>query len=258
MAGSGHKGPGAHAADHIKPDKRDIVMLAINKILISSKGTSAIMRTPLVGEVVLAPINLDRTSQLTRIMYEADYSLKSLVVMPQLFWQIPGSMSQQEYYMHKGLSNKTLPSTKNLDLMNHIGSTEFWLEPKMVAMAVSPDHRVVSFGLSRMDNKSITSLDKEYAKDHNDDVSNYYDEWCAGLINHFDEYARIIPAFHKVREAAKIIALANWLLGTKTPVDLTGVSQEKWDAPQKVPGFWKSSFHIYTNGRWNICFIHQQ
>ncbi len=68
-----------------------------------------------------------------------------------------------------------------------------------------------------------------------------FDEWSQVLNSHYDDYARLIPPFHEVREAAKIIALANWLIKEKVPTDLRNVQQEKWDNPGRVPGFWRSA-----------------
>ena len=136
-------------------------------------------------------------------------------------------MTQQEYLIHKGF-------------MEPVGATTtFWFMPKHVAMEISPERRVVTFSTTEMLYNSFTAEDKN-APDGipgEDKVDRRYDEWCAGVMNNYDEYARVLPAFHKIREAAKIIALANWLLAEKINVDLSGVSQEKWDAPNKVLGF---------------------
>jgi hypothetical protein len=107
-------------------------------------------------------------------------------------------------------------------------------------MTVSPQRRVVSFGLAQMKYDTRTYTGNEPVGDGA--INHFYDEWCAGMMNNFDEYARIMPAFHKVREAAKVIALANWLIAEKVRVDLSGISQEKWDVPDNVPGFWRVGF----------------
>lgn len=70
----------------------------------------------------------------------------------------------------------------------------------------------------------------------------FYDDWCAGVVDRFEDYARVLPAFHKVREAAKILALVDWLLATGAVVDLKDVPQETWVHPDQVAGFWRSDF----------------
>ena len=210
-----------------KDDERDLVMVALTKVMVQANSTAALYGLPFNGQTVLDPVDLDRTSQLARIMYEADYSLKSTMATPHLFRHIAGSMTQQEYLIHKGFMEATG------------ATTTFWIMPKHVAMEISPERRVVTFGTAEMLYNSFTAEDKNTPGGipGEDKVDRRYDEWCAGVMNNYDEYARILPAFHKIREVAKIIALANWLLAEKINVDLSGVSQEKWDAPDKVLGF---------------------
>lgn len=226
-------------------DKREIVNVALNKIQLTETGTKAISRNPLTGLVNIESIDIDANSQLNRILYEADYSLKSVKAVPHLFWNISGSLSEQEYSIAKNLLNTQMGTR----------STDFWLEPKAVALTVSPDRRVIDFGAAQMNYKSNTYFDNPEAAKNHRDISRDYDDWCAGVMNHYDEYAAILPAFHKVREAAKVIALANWLLGEKLPVNLSQVAQEKWNTPQQVPGFWRASFIYYdakNNGSYEL------
>ena len=230
------------AQDNLLPSRdssnnREIIKLALNKIMLSAKGTKALFKDLQNVETVLDPVDLDHTSQLTRILYEADYSLKSLVVMPQLFRKIAGAKSYQEYQMDKGEHGPE----------ETVDDTHHWLEPKMVAMTVSPQRRVVSFGLAQMNYVAKVFDDKGGAIEDSS-VDHLYDEWCAGFVNDYDEYAHILPAFHKLREAAKIIALANWLIAEKLPLDLSGVNQEKWDAPDKVNGFWRTAMEYFDKG----------
>ncbi|HEX9976632.1 MAG TPA: hypothetical protein VGA82_05210, partial [Dehalococcoidales bacterium] len=206
-------------------ESKNIMNLAFNRITLSTPAALLLERVH-PGYSYTEPIELDKNSQLARIMYEADYALKSLTVMPELFQNIPGSRTKTEYRIeHKLLGGKKMTFLHD------------WLEPKIVEMAVSPENTVVVFTSSQMllssegDNEYWDlRLDKE--RDHE------YDAWCAQVMNHYDAYARIIPAFHKVREAAKIVALAKWALAEKIPLDLRSVTQEKWDMPDKVPIFW--------------------
>jgi hypothetical protein len=215
-------------------DRREIVKVALGKIMLSPRGTKALFKKIQDVQTTLEPIDLDRTSQLTRILYEADYSLKSLVVMPQLFRHIPGAASLQEYEIRRRIDNAAGVPVYTV--------TQHWLEPKSVAMTVSPERRLVSFGPAHMAYNTLTFDDKGAT------VDGRYNEWCAGLMNNYDEYARALPAFHKVREAAKIIALANWLIAEKMRVDLSGVAQEKWDAPDTITDLWRVGLSYIPKG----------
>ena len=208
-----------------KNSKPNIMNEAFNRITLSTPAALLLERVH-PGYSYIEPINLDKNSQLTRIMYEADYALKSLSVMPELFQNIPGSRTKTEYR----IENRLMDGSRKTFLHS-------WLEPKMVQMTVSPERTVVAFISSQMryrmgDYNDYWNFPPDKELDHK------YDAWCAQVMNHYDAYARIIPAFHKVREAAKIIALAKWVIAERIPLDLRTVTQEKWDMPDKVPIFW--------------------
>jgi hypothetical protein len=224
------KAQGELLPSRTKDDERELMMVAVTRVMLSAKATAVLYSLSFTGQTILAPVDLDRTSQLTRIMYEADYSLKSVMATPHLFRHIPGNMTQQEYLILKGF-------------MEPVGATTtFWFSPKHVSMSISPERRVVTFGVAEMLFNSHTEEDKgiKGGIPGEEKVDHRYDDWCAGVMNNYDEYARVLPAFHKIREVAKVIALANWLIADKIPVDLSGVVQEKWDAPEKVTGFLRS------------------
>lgn len=229
------KAQGQMMPSRSRTDKRDIALSALNRIMLSTKASRALLGQPLNDlRTWIATTDLDRTSQLARILYEADYSLKSLMVAPHLFRRIRGSMSNQEYEISKGKNYARVV-------------TEHWLEPGMVSMTVSPGRRVVAFGTSEMKYDTKATVSKGLA-DKGVVIDHYYDDWCAVLMNNYDEYARILPSFHKVREAAKIVAFANWLISEKVRVDLGGVAQEKWNPPDKLPGFWRVALVYVEKG----------
>ena len=158
------------------------------------------------GYNYIDPIDLDSTSQLARIMFEADYSLKSLQVMPELFDKIPGFRTHTEYKLENRLIRKLMGKEA-------LSWNQIWIEPKIVVMAVSPERNVVAFTSSQM-----LILTKDLNAFYNLPPQNKADDgWYAQLNNDYDAYARIIPAFHKIREAAKVIALAKWALAENTP-----------------------------------------
>ncbi|HWR00406.1 MAG TPA: PDZ domain-containing protein [Chlorobaculum sp.] len=226
-------------------DSRELVQVALSKVMLTPRATQAIYANPFSGQTLLMPVDIDRTSQLARILYEADFCLKSTMVMPQLFRQIPGSSTQMEYLMRKGQINLTDAT-----------ATDFWMSPKQVALEVSTDRRVVSFGNVEMSYNSRTHP-AQGPDVGQGEIEHLYDDWCAVLINNYDDYARILPAFHKVREAAKITALANWLLDRNVKVDLREVKQEKWEAPLAIGGFWRAG-NVYwkeVGGSYNAATL---
>lgn len=223
MAAQGSLFP-ARASD----DPKDLAKAALRSIMISTRGTRAMMPQLRDQETEVVPIDLPPDSQLTRVLYEADYALKSLIVMPHLFSHIPGAMRFNEYEFRKKI--EAPPGQKRL-------TTEHRLEPDQVIMNVSPGRSVVTFEAARMRYRTRIggpAVSEEAAHQP-------FDEWSQVLTSHYDDYARLIPPFHEVREAAKVIALANWLIKEKVPTDLRNVPQERWDNPGTIPGFWRSA-----------------
>lgn len=216
-------------------DPGDLAKIALNTIMLSTRGTRAIFPQIRDQETVIKPIDLDPNSQLARVFFEADYSLKSLVVMPHLFRHIPGAMSFSEYDLRKNIGARLGDSRL---------TTSHRLEPEQVNMTVSPGGQVVSFGAARMRYRAKVSN----AKVSEELTNQVFTEWTNVLTNNYDEYAHIMPAFHKLRETAKIIALANWLINEKVTADLRDVRQEKWDNPGTVPGFWRAALAYKTDG----------
>lgn len=214
----------------------NIMVEVYTRIFLSPKAVQFLEGLP-TPYVYVVPIDLDVNSQLARIMYEADYALKSLSVMPELFQNIPGSLSRMEY--------------QNKHKMFFEGTTlhyRQWLEPKMVGMNISPDHRVIHFTDSQM-RYLFTDNSKYWEAPPNEELERGFAAWCGHFMDNYDAYARIVPAFHKIREGAKVLALAKWALAENIQFDLRNVAQKKWNTPEQVPAYWALSQGIYGNGR---------
>lgn len=210
--------------------------LAFMKVIIPTPAALLIAKAKPFYSLI-RPTDLDRNSQMSRILYEADYALKSLSVTPDMFRKIPGFLAISEY-------NRQNPGG--------VHTRRFWFEPKMVAMDVSSERNLIAFGSSQMLLKNENANDLFGTPSEKDNTR--YDAWCAHVMNNYDHYARLLPSFHKLREAAKVIALAKWILAEKTNLDLSGVTQEKWSMPDKVPGFFtlKSEAKQLSTGEQSI------
>ncbi len=198
---------------------------AFNRITLSPAATGAFFpQLPPIYSVI-EPIGLDGGSQLARIMFEADYALKSAVTVPELFIRLSGFRTGPEFKAENKLVGGSGAKTSRI-----------WIEPKLVAMTATPERNVVSFGTAQMTVFSADANDLVDLLPQKEEAAEPYTAWRAHHLEAgFEEYARIIPAFHKVREAAKVIALAQWLQAGKVPVDLGGAAQEKWTMPDKFP-----------------------
>lgn len=227
-----------------KNGKVDLMRHAFDRIVLSSPAGLLAFPKLQQGRSYIEPIDLDASSQLARIMYEADYTFKSIEARPELFERIPGFITSSELKARSVLAGN--------DLEDAPKSSRIWIEPLAADMTVSPGRNVVNFTTVRMNVRAAdaTEIINAHATDRG--KPGPYVDWTAKhIMDHFDEYARIVPAFHKVREAAKVIALAQWLRSEQLSVDLSDVAQTKWKMPDSFPmlSLISQSYVIHPDGR---------
>ena len=205
---------------------RPLELVSLMGITFGEEASRLLANT--IGEVMVDLVSggLDLNSELARVMFEADTAMKLIVLSPELFANIPGFKSP---WQHEG---------ENMGSRN-IGTkavTRAWLSPVKVEMGVSPSENVISFGTSvvRMD----TALEKEPERA---DAKAPLIKTFEGIRDHFnrnfDQYAEISPIFHSLREAAKIVALANWLRARNIKLRLQDVQQQRWNPPRSLIGY---------------------
>lgn len=213
---------------------RRLAQEAVSRIPIGDAPTRALCGIDASPVLVrIETEGVEPNSALARILYEADYAGKTFILRPELFDKIPGQVTSSEYLTRKMKGTKIDGST--------IIDASFWFEPKRVEMRVSPDKKTVSFGVSEI--RFTTNMDemKGSSKEGLQRLLTLYDDWCAQYTDKYEEYCRIIPAFHKLRESAKAVALARWLNSERITVNLDNVVQERWDRPATITGFWRYS-----------------
>ncbi|MDI6829596.1 MAG: hypothetical protein QME62_14050, partial [Armatimonadota bacterium] len=69
-----------------------------------------------------------------------------------------------------------------------------------------------------------------------------------------DEYSRAFPEWHKLSEAAKVIALARWAKNNGYELRITGESNAKVTLPKYINGFWSAVFEVNEDSQF-INFI---
>ena len=212
---------------------RDLMGGVLTKVAVGDAPTRVFSGKGDPLPVRIETTDIDRNSRLARIMYEADYAGKTFLLRPDLFKAIPGQTTYSEY-----ISSKMKELGKDKEGGWYLDAS-FWFEPKRVEMQVSPDKNVVSFGASEI--KFATTMDKATgsSKQEVEKLFDLYKDWCAQYTDNYELYAQAMPAFHNLREAAKVIALAKWLNSEKIALDLDSVRQERWDTPETVQGYWR-------------------
>lgn len=196
-------------------------------------------RAPMSGDKALVRIetkNIDANSQLARMLYEADYALKAHS-STDLFEDIPGHMTFAEYLSQAHAETSSTKFSYNNNL---------WFEPKRIEMQISADKGLVAFGAAEMLLKAGFEIHGASREDKKKLIQSFAD-LAKHVTDNYELYAQAMPAWHSLREAAKVIALARWLKQNKIFVTLDGIRQERWDNPGKVSGLWHRYFIYYRH-----------
>ncbi|MDP2876856.1 MAG: PDZ domain-containing protein, partial [Holophaga sp.] len=168
-------------------------------------GEEALHRLyPGLPPLQLEPIclnGLDPKSALAQVFLRADVALKTFLALPDAADRVPGHRSQAEYHQAylaqrgKGGSGGGLRARS-------------WLQPGTVELQVDPSGALVRFGEARIVIRSQVLEDTGRLGAVQQEGINAY---AAEVSSRYEAYAKIDPELHKLREAAKIMALARWV-----------------------------------------------
>ena len=168
-------------------------------------------------------VNLRGNTQLARLLYEGDLALKS----------IPFDTSLASVDGYETLPRWTDAYIDRSDLGSS-AETRYWITVESVKLQESTDGNVATIASVNLRVESRTkALDEPWSAERIDPVTKAYADL---LTESFDEIALLMPELYNLREAAKVVTLANWLRG-KSLQPQFDVPMVEWDAPSEVSGF---------------------
>jgi hypothetical protein len=222
----------------------------INGLVLGPEVLSKMYNTP-APQVELVFYNLPSDSLLGDVFFKADYRLKSICTFPDARDKFPLHLTEQEFMQREETArNYRLPGGGGAG----VGHT---LIPADVQMRVSPAGDVVEFQSSKIKVYGwmitpIGNLDKTAS----DFISSVIEKHSGYLTEHFDDYARAYPEWHKLSEAAKIIALARWAKKNNYTIKVTDAPGTKVSLPKYTTGFWSAVFQVYEDAGY-LTFIQE-
>ncbi|MCS6829964.1 MAG: PDZ domain-containing protein [Armatimonadota bacterium] len=181
---------------------------------------------------------LDRHSVLGKIFYEADYHLKTLCTSPEIRWGVPAHLTQHEYFDQQAKrTGVRIPGGMGAEAGHQ-------LQPAEVKMRVSPDGSAVAFDTANI--RIIGWLRRFIGKDKRAEsaLKEWIEDYARYLTQHYDQYARVTPEFHRLREAAKVIALVRWAQSSGRKLVPARPLGLRFSLPQEVDGFWTAVFEM--------------
>lgn len=183
--------------------------------------------------------DLPPDSLLGDVFFKSDYRLKSVGTFPDARDRVPDHLTSQEFMARQ--SNEKMK--KELCAANVIMGCR--LVPAEVVMQVSPSRDAVEFGQS---NIKIIGWIMQWLAQPSNEAINFLNSTVAKygdfLTDHYDEYAKAYPEWHKLAEAGKIIALARWAKNNGYVLSISNDSGEKVHQPAQIDGFWSAVFEV--------------
>ena len=166
---------------------------------------------------------LDPKTELARLLFEGDVALKSI--------PFDSALRAIEGY-------QTFPRWADAyiaaDDLGASWDTRYWITWDSATIKESPDRTVAEVGAAKLkvESRSKGSDEPWSAEKIDPRTKAYADE----LTRRLDAIAERSPALYRLREAAKVVAIASWLQGngSKPRLDPPGAP---WDAPAEVTGF---------------------
>lgn len=186
-------------------------------------------------EAKLRFINIPATSQVARILFEADYCLKFLT-NETLKGIVPGHMTSSQWIYLSGEPRR----------QNH----RFWLSPEVIEIEQSQDEGVLRFTRVSM---RIDAMREDKSAPGSERVG-AITEYAKRLTKNYDLYAQVYPPLYELKETCKIFALAR-LLRAKGIKELPyNITHTLWDPPVSVDG--QLSFYVTPRGeKTDLCNV---
>ena len=161
---------------------------------------------------------LPERSQLARVALEADVFCKSLMDMPGLRGEVPGYRTYFEWLRAKGQRPVT-------------GEGHLWLSPDGFEIRESPAGDAMRFGRTPM-----RIYLERYTAGRKSTPDPQLSEYASLLTACYDEIAAKHPTLHELREAAKVVAVAQWLKKHNVRISMPKTGRAEWSPPAELPG----------------------
>ncbi len=206
-----------------------------NGVTLSQALLSKLYNVPL-PQMELVFKSLPSQTNLAKVMFEADYMLKSLTALPDVKEKVPGHLTNLEYLEEE--SRKQGIRTP----MGAGGEVRNTLLPGNVKMRISPNGKVVAFDDAQVKIESALLKPVGNLGSAETLVRNSFTAYGNFLTGRYDLYARAYPSLHRMREVEKLIALARWAKANNYKLVVDKSEGSKVLLPATASGFWNAIF----------------
>lgn len=182
-------------------------------------------------------------------MFEADRLLKCLDKGTDNITKNPVRATVAGYVP---LLERIQPAGNRLTQVWH----RFWFVIEKVELKHDPTRGSLAFGDVRLRVLTETEMDGHGGSDREDPLDA---EFCRHITEHYDEYAKDFPILSRLKELAKIAAIAKFICSKNLPVDLAELFlslPHPVATPDTTPGISVASRNIKVEHSGNIVRTH--
>jgi membrane-associated protease RseP (regulator of RpoE activity) len=184
-----------------------------------------------------------RDSPVMNAFFQADYILKFMTSSPRPGERIPGHQTSQQYLSEA--ENRAGGSAGRTPLS---GVIRYWLYPQSVAMDPLEGNSGVRFreasvrvGVEMLESEGADRKGAEFYKAT-------LDQYSAHLTSLYEQYARLYPPLHTLRETEKVVALARWAQKNGVRIQVQADDALPLSLPDTAPGFWGMTYVVRPTG----------
>ena len=175
--------------------------------------------------------NISDSSWLARTLFLGDVALKSIVSIgpvaeSELSAAVPGYVSERAFLKSHGRPNQRFGAFYQRAMIT----------PAPFELVESPDGNALRFGKTPMAIK-VVKLSVTAAGQAMDVHEPLLDAYSALLSNQYDNLAVVFPTLYKLREAAKVVAVARWLERHGVTVSFPSAERLTWQPPASIRAF---------------------
>ena len=180
-----------------------------------------------------------RASETMRIFFDADYLLKDVIFYGGMSEAFPGHQTLAPFLFAE---RRNAPAEARTD--PGYEHARMWMQPQSVTMAVSPDNTVVRFADAGVHMRAEVMDYEGAGPSARAWFQSALDRYASRLSDNFDALASGYPAFHRLRETAKVLALVRWANqhGVRLAIAPTRYTPET--LPPSVEGFWAATLLV--------------
>jgi hypothetical protein len=208
----------------------------LNGLVLSETFLQVMQQMPPLEVEPVCSDGLAPDSELARTFLAADWMLKNLGVTPELSERVPGHRTPSQFTFE-------LETQRGLYDVGHV-TARMWLEPAAVELKHDDAGRVIDFGRAHVAVRgSVTAHGRSGSPAGEQLARDAVTAYTREITRRYDDYARALPDLHRLREAAKILALVRWAHTRRVALVPPGPIASPAPLPARFQrGFWTANF----------------